>query len=337
MAKEQKEQLNSVDSAMFAIASSLGAGGVPFLMSRVLEKWGPRAFFPSLLIMSLALMVFTQILALSTKKSDEEDEKKVEIEVESTEASLGSENTEEQFDFDSESEKNDSSQVPPIMWSYWEQGWEEAPLVCQVCAESWELQNPQLSMHKISAQDLPSLVPELCTLALPLFGVSDFSWTTWKNIAGSLKKQASLPKNTYICFYMIQPFSNIKWYDELLCQRPSMTQTFLKNLLKPNVPSYFREVPCHASGLCPPAFDPTWWGFRCWRSSEACGWTPRSTQRLLGITSFVSLFSEKIHDDNMILHIKIMCINHTVDCTWSLSRPSKVLLVLFIKILLPQT
>ena len=44
MAKERRE-LTSVDSAMFAVASSLGAGGVPFVMSRVLSRFGPPAFF----------------------------------------------------------------------------------------------------------------------------------------------------------------------------------------------------------------------------------------------------------------------------------------------------
>ena len=65
MAKERRE-LTSVDSAMFAVASSLGAGGVPFVMSRVLSRFGPPAFFPTLLGMSVALVVLTTLLRSSS-------------------------------------------------------------------------------------------------------------------------------------------------------------------------------------------------------------------------------------------------------------------------------
>lgn len=52
--------------------------------------------------------------------------------------------------------------VPPVIWTYWEQGWTHAPLVCQICIESWELSNPELTLHKVSASDLPALLPDLC-------------------------------------------------------------------------------------------------------------------------------------------------------------------------------
>lgn len=165
MAKE-RQQLTSVDSAMFSVASSLGAGGVPFLMSRVLSMFGHQAFFPTLLGMSLALVLLTKMLEriFPKNKTQKEEHSDVFTEEEhstvsdSTKASeVASEASE-----DEASEDEPNTAVPPLVWTYWEQGWENAPLVCRICAESWELANPELTLHKLSPSDLPALLPHLC-------------------------------------------------------------------------------------------------------------------------------------------------------------------------------
>lgn len=143
MAKERRE-LTSVDSAMFAIASSLGAGGVPFVMSRILAFFGSTAFFPTLTCMCLILLVFAYLVdRVSCASSTSEEQSDVEQAVEE------------------EAPKPASPVVPPIVWTFWEQGWQNAPALCQACAESWECANPDLSIRKISAADLPDLLPEL--------------------------------------------------------------------------------------------------------------------------------------------------------------------------------
>ena len=139
MAKERRSALNSIDSAMFSIASSLGAGGVPFMMSRVLRLFGSAGFFPTLLIMSSVLVVMTAILARIPKPVAPEVTESCQQEL-------------------AESEK---TVVPGIIWTYWEQGWQHAPSLCQACAKSWEVTNPELEIRKISAADIPDLVPEM--------------------------------------------------------------------------------------------------------------------------------------------------------------------------------
>lgn len=161
MAKERRSTgLNSIDSAMFSIASSLGAGGVPFLMSRVLRVFGSDGFFPTLLSMSFVLVVMTIILARSPKTPTQSTESTAsESTCSGDEASQSHESE--------ESEESEESVVPVvpvvpgIIWTYWEQGWQHAPALCQACAKSWEVTNPELEMRKISAADIPELVPEL--------------------------------------------------------------------------------------------------------------------------------------------------------------------------------
>lgn len=176
MAKERRE-LTSVDSAMFAVASSLGAGGVPFVMSRALSRFGPPAFFPTLLGMSVALVVLTTLLRSSSgarqRKQTERKLKEMSAFVEEEDTSESTydgsfvmdtsdrSETCENLEVTSNEEEPDMP-VPPVIWTYWEQGWTHAPLVCQICIESWELSNPELTLHKVSASDLPALLPDLC-------------------------------------------------------------------------------------------------------------------------------------------------------------------------------
>ena len=155
MAKDRQD-LTSVDSAMFAIASSLGAGGVPFLMSRMMSFFGPHAFIPTLFGMSLALLVMTGLLQRASHPR-KDFMKDVEAESEVTNASDLSDAV-ESFDVE-----EPNMPVPPVIWTYWEQGWESAPLVCQICIESWESANPELTIHKLSAADIPVLLPDLCS------------------------------------------------------------------------------------------------------------------------------------------------------------------------------
>ena len=160
MAKERQE-LTSVDSAMFAIASSLGAGGVPFLMSRLLSLFGSRTFFPALLGMSVALVVLTKMLGrsgLQTAETKLQELRDFQEKEDTSDTSYTSYVSSEAPETEgTEGTEGDSEMpVPPLIWTYWEQGWQTAPLVCQICIESWELTNPELTLHKVSASDLPA-------------------------------------------------------------------------------------------------------------------------------------------------------------------------------------
>jgi fucose permease len=64
----QRAALTSADAALFSVASSIGTGGVPFVLSRFLAVFGPGAFFPALGAMSLAMLPFTLLLAPRTSK-----------------------------------------------------------------------------------------------------------------------------------------------------------------------------------------------------------------------------------------------------------------------------
>lgn len=55
-------QLSSADSALFSVAASLGAGGVPFFVSKILSTFGPRSFFPALEAMAVAMLAFPVLL-----------------------------------------------------------------------------------------------------------------------------------------------------------------------------------------------------------------------------------------------------------------------------------
>ena len=175
MAKERQQlthgrTITSVDSAMFAVASSLGAGGVPFFMSRVLSLFGPQAFFPTLLGMSLALAVLTKLLYGSSRQTRQTttSQKLKELSEVDTEASTyasyesdTSDGSDTSENLETTSSEERDMPVPPLLWTYWEQGWQNAPLVCQICIESWELLNPELALRKVCAADLPALLPEL--------------------------------------------------------------------------------------------------------------------------------------------------------------------------------
>ena len=153
MAKERRA-LTSVDSAMFAIASSLGAGGVPFVMSRILALLGAASFFPTLLCMCLVLLSSAYLIDRISchRAAGEQDEEDVE---------KGCTKTTKMAEIEQPAVPA-TPVVPPIVWTFWEQGWQDAPALCQACASSWELANPDLSIRKISAAELPELLPELC-------------------------------------------------------------------------------------------------------------------------------------------------------------------------------
>lgn len=165
MAKERQE-LTSVDSAMFAIASSLGAGGVPFVMSRSMSLFGSRTFFPALLGMSVALVVLTKMLGRSGLQTPEtkklQELRDFQEKEDTSDTSYTSYVSSEASETEGTEEGDSEMPVPPVIWTYWEQGWQTAPLVCQICIESWELTNPELTLHKVSAADLPALLPHLC-------------------------------------------------------------------------------------------------------------------------------------------------------------------------------
>ena len=57
--------------------------------------------------------------------------------------------------------KPSQTPVPAIIWIYWEQGWQNAPLLCQICSKSWEQNNPKAQVRKLSKDDLGAVLPEL--------------------------------------------------------------------------------------------------------------------------------------------------------------------------------
>jgi len=139
MAKQRKD-LSSADSALFSVSASLGAGGVPFLASRILKAFGAYAFFPSLIAMSALLLLLTALLVRKppTKKSLAEPD---------LEAPGPSSTTKE-------------GALPAVIWMWWEQGWETAPLICQACAESWKLANPEAEVRRLDASMLQDWLPD---------------------------------------------------------------------------------------------------------------------------------------------------------------------------------
>jgi len=142
MAKERKD-LSSADSALFSVAASVGAGMVPFLASRILQAFGSYAFFPFLCATSALLLLPTLLLRLCTRKAPHEAGLKAGLEA------------------DLEAPALKESPVPAVIWMWWEQGWDSAPLICQACAESWKLANPEAEIRTLDATKLQELLPEL--------------------------------------------------------------------------------------------------------------------------------------------------------------------------------
>jgi len=48
--------------------------------------------------------------------------------------------------------------VPKKIWIFWAQGWENAPLLCKVCKESWILNNPDWEVIALDQNDIASYV-----------------------------------------------------------------------------------------------------------------------------------------------------------------------------------
>jgi fucose permease len=150
MAK-QRAELTSADSALFSVAASIGAGGVPFVQSRILHVFGPRSFFPALGAMSLAMLPLALLLAPRTSKRSGDEPLADEYDLEAVRMPGGAEK---------------SFSVPPVVWMWWEQGWATAPLLCQACAESWKTMNPEVQVRKLDRSNLASFLPQLSLSAL---------------------------------------------------------------------------------------------------------------------------------------------------------------------------
>eukprot|EP00439_Symbiodinium_sp_Y106_P045909 s1694_g5.t2 len=188
---KDRQGLTSMDSALFSVAASLGAGFMPFLMSRVLLVFGPDSYFFSLFVIAATLAGFSYVLnhlapAPSHQCTDEEQaelylsnaedtpEKEIYTPMELHTLQTLSERKEsspkemytavELHTMPTLSERKDSKDaecsVPPIVWMYWEQGWDDAPLISRICASSWEQANPNMEVRKICKDDLQELIPE---------------------------------------------------------------------------------------------------------------------------------------------------------------------------------
>ena len=58
-----------------------------------------------------------------------------------------------------------NSTIPKIIWMLWLQGWDEAPDIVKACRKTWEVHNPDWTIHALNAAELqkyldtPSLAP----------------------------------------------------------------------------------------------------------------------------------------------------------------------------------
>jgi hypothetical protein len=50
--------------------------------------------------------------------------------------------------------------VPPHVWMYWHDGWDNAPEVAKLCLKSWRQQNGLWDVHAVDAAQLATLLPE---------------------------------------------------------------------------------------------------------------------------------------------------------------------------------
>ena len=66
-------------------------------------------------------------------------------------------------DLDGAHDMPDAVSIPKTIWMYWHQGWNDAPALAHLCAESWERNNPGWTVRRL---DLAT-AQELCDVEFP--------------------------------------------------------------------------------------------------------------------------------------------------------------------------
>lgn len=57
--------------------------------------------------------------------------------------------------------------VPKQIFILWQQGWDSAPDLVKMCAQSWERENPDWTVHRISERDIKRFAPDYADLDKP--------------------------------------------------------------------------------------------------------------------------------------------------------------------------
>lgn len=174
---KQSVGLSSTDSALFSVAASVGAGGVPFMVSRVLAVAGPSALFPALLGVSVAMLLGATALSVTAPRAKQQRREVQEGDmVKDLEAAGGSLQVPTPSRIVDAAGGGSTEQVQviaqrPKIWIMWGQGWEAAPLICRLCAASWQVNNPDFDVVKLDDDNIGSWLPEL-------LDKSSFAWKT---------------------------------------------------------------------------------------------------------------------------------------------------------------
>jgi hypothetical protein len=144
---KQHTGLSSMDSAFFSIAASVGSGFMPFAVSQVLDLIGPLALFPMLSIISAVMFFGASLLGCYLRCTTQTAQESLKLMEEGTSVAVGDAITPQ-------------AQKPKI-WMMWAQGWDKAPLICRVCAASWEHNNPDFDVVKLDDRSISMWLPEL--------------------------------------------------------------------------------------------------------------------------------------------------------------------------------
>jgi hypothetical protein len=116
--------------------------------------------------------------------------------------------------------KSDSSSLPKI-WMMWASEWENAPLICQLCAMSWEKNNPDFEVVKLDENSVKEWLPELFAPD------SDDIWLTARDPDGSYT--VSLVKQTdYIRLKLLEKYGGV-WADATLMATGSLSEFMRKH------------------------------------------------------------------------------------------------------------
>ena len=69
--------------------------------------------------------------------------------------------------------------LPKVIWIFWYDGWDKAPIIVRKCLETWQLHNPDWEINKLSKDnlsdyiDLNSIIPQMDTKNIQIEALSD--------------------------------------------------------------------------------------------------------------------------------------------------------------------
>jgi Capsular polysaccharide synthesis protein len=55
---------------------------------------------------------------------------------------------------------NSAREVPRRIWMYWHDGWDKAPEICHLCAQSWRQRNPGYEVHALDLEALKTVLDD---------------------------------------------------------------------------------------------------------------------------------------------------------------------------------